>query len=318
MAINSPNVAPFPINPTLTAITLAYKNMGMIADMVLPRVPVGTKEFKWSAYEKAERYSVPETLVGRKGRPVEVEFGATERASFVNDYALDDVIPNDDISQAAASQMGYNPVAHATEAMTDLILLDREKRVSDLIFDPNSYDTGFKETLSGTTQWSDYDNSRPKEQLMDALDVPLMRPNILVLGQNVWTTLKQHPDLVRSINRNDGGSGAITREQLASLLEIDEVIVGTGFINLAKAGQPAQMVRVWGNHASLMHRNRLANAQRGITFGFTAQYQGRVAGQMNDPLSGMRGSVRVRVGESVKELIVAKDLGYLFESAVAP
>ena len=33
--------APFPIDPELTAIAIAYRNGRMIADEVLPRVPVG-------------------------------------------------------------------------------------------------------------------------------------------------------------------------------------------------------------------------------------------------------------------------------------
>lgn len=316
MAVNTPKTAPFPIDATLTGIAIAYRNTGLIADMVLPRVPVQTKEFKWMNYDKAERFTLPNTLVGRKGRPTEVDFSANEDTSKTNDYGLDDVVPNDDIIQAAAAGNGYNPLGHATEALTDLILLDREVRAAKLLFSASSYITGQKETLSGTDRWSDYDNSSPKEQLLDALDVPLMRPNVLTLGQSVWTKLRQHPQLVSSILRNDGRSGTITRQQLADLLEIEEVIVGQGFVNIAKPGQTASMQRVWGNHASLMHRNRLANTQRGVTFGFTAQYQGRIAGQIAEPNSGLRGAVRVRAGESVKELVVAPDLGYFFENVI--
>jgi hypothetical protein len=38
---------------------------------------------------------------------------------------------------------------------------------------------------------------------------------------------------------------------------------------------------------------------------------------MPEPKLGLRGGVRVRVGESVKELVIAKDLGYFFENAIA-
>ena len=73
-----------------------------------------------------------------------MEFGATEDASFVKDYGLDSVIPNDDIIQAAAGGTNYNPVNHTTEVLTDLILLDREKRVADIVFDENNYNSGYK------------------------------------------------------------------------------------------------------------------------------------------------------------------------------
>lgn len=317
MAVNTPSVTPFPVDPTQTGITLAYRNQTLISDMVLPRVNVPTKEFKWNEYSKEERFTLPETLVGRKGMPNEVEFGFEEKTSAVRDHALDDVIPNDDIIQAAAGATNYNPVNHATEALTDLILLDRERRVANTVFGAASYASGFKDTLSGTDQWDDFDNSNPREQMLDALDVPLMRPNVLVLGQAVWTKLRQHPKLVSSVLGNSGQQGTITRQQLAELLEIEEVLVGQGWVNIAKPNQTPSLTRVWGKHASLIHRNRLANTQRGATFGFTAQYQSRIAGQMPDPKVGMRGGVRVRVGESVRELIVANELGYFFENAIS-
>lgn len=317
MTVNTARTAPFPVDAVQTGITLAYRNNNLIADNVLPRVNVSGREFKWNEYSTAERFTVPETLVGRKGQPNELEFGYEEKESSVRDYGLDDVIPNDDITQAANGAANYDPVGHATEALTDLILLDREKRTSDIVFNENTYGTGFHETLSGTSQWSDYDNSNPREQLLDVLDKPLMRPNILVLGQVTWTKMRQHPTLVSSILGNSGQQGTITRQQLAELLEIEEVIVGQGWINVAKPNADPTLVRVWGNHAALLHRNRLANTQRGVTFGFTAQWENRIAGQLPEPKVGLRGGVRVRVGESVRELVVANELGYFFKNAVA-
>jgi len=94
-----------------------------------------------------------------------------------------------------------SPVNHATEALTDLILLRREKRVADLVFSNDSYNSGHKETRSGTDQWSDYTNSEPREQILEALDVPLQRPNIFVLGNDTWRLLRQHPQIVSSTFR---------------------------------------------------------------------------------------------------------------------
>lgn len=319
MAINTPNVTPFPVNAVQTGIALAYKNKSLISDLVLPRISVATKEFKYQQYDKKDRFTVPDTLVGRKGVPNELEFGATELAAFTEDYGLDAVIPNDDIIQAANGGTNYNPVNHHTEVLTDLILLDREVRTANLVFSTSSYNTGFKVNVGSTptAQWSDYTNSTPRDQILAALDEPIMRPNVFVLSQTVWRILRQHPQIVSSILGNDGKQGTITVQQLADLLEVEEVLVGQGRVNTARPGQAANFVRVWGNHAALLYRNKMANTQSGATFGFTAQYQGRIAGQLPEPKVGLRGAVRVRVGESVKELVIAKDLGYFFENAIA-
>ncbi|SUB36576.1 Uncharacterised protein [Pasteurella multocida] len=50
---------------------------------------------------------------------------------------------------------------------------------------------------------------------------------------------------------------------------------------------------------------------------FTAQFGTREVREIEDKDMGYRGGVRVRVGESVKELITAPDLGYFFENVIA-
>lgn len=124
---------PFPVQQELTAIALAYSNRSYIADLVLPRVPVGSREFKWLQFNQSEMFTVPETMVGRKGVPNEVQFGGTEVAGFVKDYGLDDLVPNEDVNSAPP---GYDPIGRAVEGVSELIALDREKRVADLVFTP--------------------------------------------------------------------------------------------------------------------------------------------------------------------------------------
>jgi hypothetical protein len=68
----------FPVNPKLTAIAMVYSNpaTALIADEVMPRVPTA-KKFVWSNYDVAQGYTVPQTLVGRKSVPTEVDFTGT-------------------------------------------------------------------------------------------------------------------------------------------------------------------------------------------------------------------------------------------------
>lgn len=305
---------PFPIDTRLTGISLAYQNRALIADMVLPRVPVGNQSFKWLNWNKAERFTVPNTLVGRKGRPNEVEFGASETPGLTFDYGLDDVIPNDDI---ASAPQGWDPLGQATEGLTDLIALDREVRVAGLVFDPAQYPVGNKTALVGANQWSDT-TSDPLTSILDYLSTPLMRPNIAVMSQAVWNALRVHPKIVSAVLGNSGQSGIVGRTAVAQLFELEEILVGEAFVNTAKPGQTATYNRCWGKHCAFLMRNRLANTRSSqMTFGYTAQWQGRVAGQMSEPETGLRGSIRVRVGESVNEIICASDVGYFVEDAVA-
>lgn len=314
----------FPLNTELTAIAIGYRNrdVDLIADLVLPRIPKTGKKFSYTVYNKADAYTLPSTRVARRAEPGTVDFGGVLVPAECVDYGLDDIVPNDEIEAWAASPRPasggpVSPLARATSLTTGLILLDREVRVSSLVFAAGTYPSGNKVTLSGTSQWSDYTNSNPLSALLNALDVPLFRPNVLVLGQAVWTVLRQHPKIVQAVNGSDQGAGTVTREQLAALLEIRRVVVGSGFVNVARKGQAPNFVRVWGKHASLLYVSEdMADADQ-PTFGFTAQFGTRIAGEMAEPKMGLRGSTRVRVGESVAEVIAANDAGYFFENAVA-
>lgn len=312
--------APFTVNPALTGLAIAYRNNALIADSVLPRVPVGTKEFIYHEMPIGDAFTVPNTLVGRKGAPSQVEFGMVAVPGAVRDYGLEDTIPSDDIAQAAAMRAqgaSFDPEAVAVQNLTDLVALDREVRVAARVFAAATYPVAQRLTLSGTSQWSD-DASNPISAIGDALDVPVMRPNTAVLGRRTWTRLRRNPAVVKAGSRSAGDSGQISRQEFLDMFELEELLVGEGWINTARPGQPAALARVWGNHAALIRRDLLATAagQR-ASFGMTAQWGTRVAMTRPDADVGLRGGVRVRSGESLAELITASRLGFFFENAVA-
>jgi hypothetical protein len=306
--------APFPVQPTYTNIAIAYMNEAYIADAVLPRVPVGTQDFKYTKWTMAEGFTLPDTKVGRKGQPNEVEFTGTEASGSCVAFGLDDPVPQDDIDNAPP---GYDPEAKAVERVTDLILLDREVRAAGQVFNTANFATGFKATLSGTGQWSDYTNSDPASAILTALDSCIIRPNRAVIGQAVYTKLRMHPKIVQAFYGNSATAGVVPKSFLEELLELDEILVGKGWVNSAKKGQTASLVRVWGKHAVFFYQNANADSQGGTTFGYTAQWGQRLAGSERDSKIGLRGGQRVRVGEYVKEVIAADNLGYMFENAVA-
>jgi hypothetical protein len=311
--------APFVVQPTLTSITIAYSNGKLIADDVMPRVPVDKQDFKYTKYTKEDTFTVPDTKVGRLSKPNQVDWSASEALASTRDYGLETGIPMADI--LAAQGTPVSPEQRATEQLTDLVLLDREIRVSNLVFNAASYNANNKVTLAGVTQWSDYTNSNPISAILTACDAMLVRPNVLVLSRAVWTVISQHPKIVAAAFPLGGnasvGGGYVSREALANLLELDEIIVGEGWVNTAKKGQAPNIVRVWGKHAALIYRNALTQDTKGMSFGVTAQWGERIAGTMTDPDMGLRGGVKVRIGESVKEVILADDLGYFFQNAVA-
>jgi hypothetical protein len=311
--------APFQYNPALSAISLAYKNpaVSLIADQVLPPVPVATENFGYLTFPKEDAFTVPDTRVGRTSKVNQIEFGDSLVTATTEDYGLEDPIPNKDIINAQNSRMGYDPLVKSTEYLTNLILLDREVRVAAAVFNAANYGASNKTTLSGTGQWSD-PASDPSAVILAAQDAMIMKGNVLVLGRATWTAMRQNVNLVKKILGTAATSGLLTRQQVADALELQDVLVGESWVNTARKGQTAALGRTWGKHAALLYLDPSADTTRGITFGYTAEFENRIAGTiLDDPDIGLRGGVKVRVGMSVKELVLGSDLGYFWQNATA-
>jgi len=305
---------PFPVDPVLTAITIAYQNRKLIADNVLPRTPVARPEFKWQKHRLADGFTLPDTKVGRLSRPNQVTFGFEDVPAAVTEYALDMPVPNADIE--AASGTGVDPVGFAVERGSALLALDREVRTSRLVFNAASYASGNVKTTTAAAKWNKPD-SKPMYALQDVLDSGILRPNIAILGNTAATALCRNSQVVKFFHGNTGEDGFAPLDWLAKVLGLDAIYVGEANLNINRPGQAVEFHRVWGPHAAFIFRDNLAGPQGGTTFGFTAQWGQRVAATIVDPNIGMRGGICARVGESVKEVIAAPELGFYFPDVVA-
>jgi hypothetical protein len=307
---------PFPADPVLTGIALAYPQKRLVADLVLRRLlPLMQDEYKYYEWTREETFTVPDTRVGRKSEPKQVEFTAIEKTGATKDYGLDDLIPAKDMGNAPG---GIDPRFRATSGLTSLILLDREVRAANLVFDAAQYAAGNKVTLAGANQWSD-PTSTPIDDIMTGLDAAFVRPNKMCLGREVWTKLSQHPDIVTATSSATKAAGLVKQQLVAELFELEELIVGEARVNNAKKGQTPSYVRTWGKHALLFWDDPdvQSTVDERVTFGWTAQNGTRFSGSIPEPKKGLRGGELVRVGESVEERIVAPDVAYFIENAVA-
>lgn len=304
---------PFPRDTHLTTIAVAYKNpdVALIADSVLPRVPVGKRDFKYYEYPLDQGFSVPNTFVGERGQMRQVELSGTPATSSVEDFGIEVPLTASDIKDAPK---GIDPRGKATEVATNIILLDREVRVARKVFNAASYAAGNSIVVDAGDKFSNKAGSNPLEYIQAKLDLCAMRPNVMIFGQAAWSAFRFHPLVIASATGTSGGT--VTRERIAELLEVSEVLVGTSLVNSVKPGKTPVLSRVWGGHAAAIYRDRSVNTSGGLTFGFTAEYETRVAGSQEVAM-GVDGGTLVAVGEKVKELVIASRAGFFFENAVA-
>lgn len=318
---------PFPVSATLTAIAIGYKNpnAGMIHSGVLPPVPVVSERFSWLTYPIAQAFTVPELQVGRKGQVNQVEFTAESNEGTVRHYGLDDVIPITDIDEAKKARetkrSTYDPEAAATEGLSRLIELGREVRAARIVQKPENYDAERRIALANEQKFSNFEKSDPFALLNDAMNKPLVyRANTVSMGQEVWEIIKRHPRLIKAAKGGLTEDGAISREQFAELLEIDpkRLLIGISMENAAAKGQPVNLVKVWGNSIQLLYvdTSKASPEDNILTWGFTAEYETRIAGSVPAPEVGLKGGARIRVGEMVEEVVCAKSLGCIIQNII--
>lgn len=327
--------APFVINPALTRIVNEYGNRRgrpYIADLVLPRIRVSSPEFKYTNFPIEEAFDVPDTQVDRKSKPNEIALTATEATGSVKDYGLDSPVPYRDERAQANGSIAFNLRARAARVVTDKVALAREIRASTLLFTAANYQTGYKATVSGTGatgQWSASD-SKPVAMIRDAAAGMLVRPNTLVVGEEVLNQLVRNADVSVSLGGSAQSGRVVPNNELATVLGVSRIIVGNSLYQTSKKGQTHATARIWGKHAALLYIpeefNEGAGGGEGLpdadgfadpVFAATFQWNDRVSGEIPDPDMGLYGGVRVRSGESLVEQIVAPYAGYLFTNAVA-
>jgi len=315
---------PFVVSASLTAIAIAFVNpaYSFIADTVLPRAKVGSERFKYMVYDIAQGYTVPDTRVGRKGRVNEVEFTGEERDGSTEDHALDAPIPYSDINEARRLReqnlSTHDPEEVAAQFLTNLMILRREIRVAAVVQDPANYAAANRINIATAGDRFDDASSDPYAVLDEALDGVIgPRPNLIAMGQPTWTKLKKHPRLIKAIKGGLTDEGAITRQQLADLLEVKQVLVGESRLNIAMPGQPTNLARTWGKSIQALFIDPSATTEMGMTWGLTAEVGTKIGGTIEDPKIGMEGGRSVRVGEKIRELVIAKECGFIIQNAVS-
>jgi len=312
---------PFPVDPTLTAISIGYRNPAhtLIGRRALPPLQVLAESFKWQKFSLNEGFDVPDAKVGRLGQVNQVTFSGGEEDSSVEDYGLDSPVPHSDVKAAAQARAEkrstFDPEQRAVEGLTNYIEINREKRAAAVVQNSANFAAARKTALAGTAQFSDYANSDPFGVISTGFEKTLVyRPNTISMGQVVWSVLRRHPKLLKAVKGGLTDEGGITRQQFAELFEIspDRLLIGEAWLNVAKPGQAVNLARIWGNSIQLTYLDESKGDSKDgqLTWGFTAEYGNRVSGAIDDPDIGLEGGRRVRVGERVRELVCALDVGY--------
>lgn len=324
-----PTASQLHVNRPLTNLSIAFMQSldGFVADRVFPVIPVDKQSDLYYEYARGDwnRNQM------RKRAPSTESAGSTYSVSnspYICDvYGLHKDI--DDQVRANADSI-FQLDAEATQFLSQQALLSREINWAANFFKTGVWTTDVAgvSTAPGAgqvLQWND-PASTPIENIRAAKRTVQQStgflPNKLTIGAEVWDTLVDHPDIVDRIKHSASNDrpAIVTKQAVAALLELDEILVMQSIQNTAAEGLTATHSFVGGKKALLTYTPPSPGLLTPAA-GYSFAWRGYMGGTSPVAISRFRldhiKSDRIEIEAAYDQKRVAADLGFFWNTIVA-
>ena len=314
------------IDVVLTNISVAWPNNSFVGPVLFPSVPVGKQSNKYYIFGHEAWQPEPFGDVRAPGTVANEIPGLNVSldAYFCDEHALQIPVTDEERENADSP---LRPDQDGTELVTSKLMLQREVNIYNLVSNTALYNPALVVTNSGTTQWSDYVNSNPIQDMRNALrgihGMLFMEPTHAIIPYLVMSELEDHPDFLERIKYSE--RGIVTPDIVASVIGIQNVIVpGVGWNSTANPGQAASLQYLWGKNVIFAYvptRPGLKTPAYG--YEFTFGYGAAMPQIVERWRENQRKSDIVRVSRRYDLKLVAKDAnglsiaGYIIANAIA-
>lgn len=247
-----PNVKDLIVAGPLANVSIAYRNKSYIADSVFPIIDKISPKAKIARYLKGAWFRDeagirgPGSRANRGGYPVDYLSIATKEFAFAKEVTDED--------RRFASAQGAPPLKpdqDAIEFATDKIDLKKEVRVAEMILGGTWSEVAGENALgkwaagAGNTFLA---NVRARVETIRSNTG--LKPNRLLMDFGTYNSLKEESTVLDKIKYTE--RGVLTKELLAAILELDEVLIGEAIKSSAKetkAGTKFIASNIWEKNA---------------------------------------------------------------------
>lgn len=293
------------VDPVLTSLARGYRNAQYIGENLFPVADIDKESGIIPLFGKeAFRLWDTERAIRAKSNVMTADDADTLDV-VLREHDL--AYPVDYREQAEAM---FNEEAKAARRVKDAIDLGREVRAAYLAQNPNTYLSGAKVTLSGSSKWVN-SGGDPIKDVEDGKEVIRqrtgMRPNTAVIGAATYASLKFHTKLGAALG--SGERKLITLEHLKALWGVEYIFIGEA---LAANGAGATG-DIWGDNVVLAYVAKPGAGQNADhdtpSFGYTLRKKGMPETDKYDAEGGKVSFVRHT--DIYKLVVVGADAGYL-------
>ena len=305
--MTAPTTSQVHIDAAMTNVSIAYRNTNYIADQIFPIVPVMKKSDKFFTFDKADWFRNEAALRAPGTRGPVGEYSVSSDTYSCRPVAFGSLVPDEVVDNADSP---LSPRIEKTEFCTDKVLLFAEVEVAAKVFGRSVWSG----SATPSTTWDD-PSSAPLTDVETAREsiVSLIgrEPNTMVIGRNVWTDLKNHPDLLDRIKFTQ--TGMMTPALLGQLFGVEKLLIGNAIYDTVAEGVTSSFSFVWGKHCWLGYvpsSPGLMTPAAGYLFTWKSRTVERY--RMNVEKSDF-----IRAEWHYDDKATSADAGYLLVSAVA-
>ena len=317
--MSQPTQSQVHVDAILTAMSVAYlqARSNFLGTQAFGVIPVNKKADKYYKYAK-DAFLRDEM----KQRAPATESAGTGYGLSTDSYSCEPWALHKDVADEdrANSDSPLDPDADAVEFLTQKALLNLEISWVSAFFGTSKWSTDHTPGVL----WSTPATSDPIADVRTGKKTVLsntgFEPNTLILGYEVYNILCEHPDLVDRIKYTS--SDAVTPQIMARLFDVERVMVARAVKATAEEGAGSQTYGfAHGKHALLAYVKPNPGI-RSVTAGATFMWRGISEG-LGETISVSRWreqrlrADRLEVNQAYVHKVIAPDLGYFFNGAVA-
>jgi len=312
------------VDQALSNVSIAYaqEQNRFIASQVFPSVNVSHLSNKYHIFSKDAYLRSEAGLRAPGSRSRTANFQLSTGTYSCEEYG---VAMNVDDLVAANADAGLDILTSTTKYVTEQLLLKR-----DQVFAAAAFTTG---VWTGSTSGSDITPStlwsasgatpiKDIQTQQDAVESKTGRkPNVLVLGSDVYTTLRDSDDILDRVKYSE--RGILTTDLMASIFGVDKVIVAAPIVNSGPESGTASYGRVFDADDALLcyvpDAPGLMTPSAGYMFSFTGvsgayQFEGLRTRRYREEAMH---SERIEALSAFDFKVTGADLGVFFNECVA-
>ncbi|MBY0466890.1 MAG: hypothetical protein K2W33_18285 [Burkholderiales bacterium] len=234
------------VDPVLTNLAVGYSNAQMVAHHLFPFVNVDKEAGLLPKFGK-DAFLVYDTERAIRAESNQGDLDKPDADSFtLVEHDLQFAVDDREVAESV-----FNKRRRAMLRASEGIRLKHEVLVAGIVQNPANYPAGNKVALSGSTSFT-HASSDPEGVIEDAkaaVSAGIVKdPNTMVIGYDMWRTLKRHPKLKAILS--DSRSRLVQMADLREIFEIENIVVGRA---MSKNTRAANTSRLWGRNIMLAY-----------------------------------------------------------------